>query len=325
MIVDIHTHFVARELFEGLDGFQVASDSASGDRLLFDGRQRGNLVPRLTTPSILLEDMDQHGIDVRAVLTASWLMGYWLDSRQGEQFCRRTNDTLAELVASYPQRLVGLAAVPLQDPDLAIRELRRAVEELGLRGVAVGTNVNGRYYDEDTIFPFLEAVQDLDVPIFFHPDNVAGADRVGKYYLRLLLGNPQEATISLAHLVLGGVLERLPRLKPVVTMGGGSLTALLGRIEHGWRTRPEARAKTSRPPREYLKQVYFDTICHATEPLELLLRVIPPSQILFGNDYPWDMGEPVPGTSVRECPGLTEADRAAIMGGTAAKLLKLTA
>lgn len=321
-LVDVHCHFVPRDFLESFDGFSLVPDDVWPEVLRYGERVLGPVIPRLFDAGVLREDMDRFGVDVRAICTASWLFCYWAEPELGERYARAMNDRLAAAAASSPDRLVALATVPLQDVDRAVAELRRAVGDLGMRGVTVGTNVNGRYFDDPSLFPFLEAAAELDVPVFFHPDNVAGEDRLQQYKLVQMLGNPHEATISLVRALLGGVLERLPTLKLVFPQAGGSLPTLLGRIDHAWHVREEAHANTPKPPSEYIKQCWFDSITHGPEPLESLLRHVSTDQVVLGSDYPWDMGEPVPAGSVRAL-DIDDTAKAKILGGNAAALLKL--
>jgi aminocarboxymuconate-semialdehyde decarboxylase len=323
VIVDVHRHFVPRDLVESFEGFRAVDDAVWPEVLYHRDRHLGPLLPRINDLSLVLEDMDRTGVDVSALCNASWLFCYWSSPSMGARFAREFNDRLAAQVAKHPTRLVGLATVPLQDVDMAIAELRRAVEELDFRGVAVGTNVNGRYFDDPSLLPFLEAAQDLDVPVFFHPDNVAGHDRLDRYRLIQMLGNPHEAALALVRVILGGVMDRLPRIKMCFPQAGGSAPLLLGRIDHTWRVRPEAHAHVAAPPSEYLRRLFFDSIAHSPEPLEMLLRHVSADQVVVGTDYPWDMGEPEAGQSVKQLSSLTDAQRRRILGGNAAQLLKL--
>lgn len=321
-LVDVHCHFVPRDFLETFPGFRLVPDTTWPEMLYHDARPLGPVIPRLTDAAVLREDMERFGVDVRAICTASWLFCYWADPVLGERFARALNDRLAAEAADAPDRLVALATVPLQDTDRAVAELERAVRELGMRGVTVGTNVGGRYFDDAQLFPFLEAARDLDVTVFCHPDAVAGEERLGPYKLVQMLGNPHEAAIALVRTLLGGVLERLPGLRLVFPQAGGSLPALLGRIDHAWKVRVEASSNTTVPPSEYVRRCYFDSITHGPEPLEILLRHVPAERILLGSDYPWDMGEPVPAGSVRAL-DIDDGAKRRILGANAAELLGL--
>ncbi len=269
----------------------------------------------------MIENMERCGLSHRICCTASWLGFYWTEPEMGRFLARATNEGIASALARYPNRLLGLATVPLQDVEGAVEELRHAIGVLGLAGVAVGTNVNGAYFDDPRFDPFFEVVQELEVPVFFHPDEVAGRERMGDYWLTRLLGNPHEAALSLSRVILGGVLERFPRLRLCFPLGGGTFAYLLGRIEHGWRVRPEARVKAPKRPLTYLGRCYFDTIVHSQASFEFLVRTVPVSNLVLGSDYPWDMGDPDPRRLVEVAANLTPSQRADVLGRNVERLL----
>lgn len=322
-VVDVHCHYVAADLIESFGGLRLVEDESWPHMLVRGERRLGPITPRLIDSALLLEDMDRSGVDIRVLCTASWLFFYWAEASLGERFSRTMNERIAREVEAHPRRLSGLATVPLQDTDRAIAELERAVKDLGLRGVSLGTNVEGRYFDDPSLFPFLEAAQDLDVPLFFHPTNVAGEERLGAYSLVQMLGNPHETALSLTRLILGGVLERLPNLNVCFPHAGGSIAMLLGRIDHAWRVRTEAHIATPHPPSEYIQRCYFDSISHSRESLDLLLRYVPVNRVLLGSDYPWDMGDTEPVRSLPFLASLDAGSRAMVLGGNAVELLKL--
>lgn len=320
--VDVHAHYLSEALLEVDRGFHVVEDEGWGRMLYHRERPMGPLPEALTEVSAVLADMDERRIDLRALATTSWLMCYWAEPALGQEIARATNESIADGVARHPERLVGLACLPLQDVERAIDELGYAVHTLGLRGVAAGTNVNGRYFDDPEFEPLFSALQDLDVPIFFHPDQVAGAERMADYYLTRLIGNPHEVAIALARLILGGVVERFPGVSLCFPMGGGSLPLLIGRVEHGWRARQEASGLTARTPLESLRSCYFDTIMHSTRSLSFAFDLVPAANFMLGSDYPWDMGERDPVGMLESLAGLGD-DRGRILGATAAELLGL--
>jgi aminocarboxymuconate-semialdehyde decarboxylase len=209
------------------------------------------------------------------------------------------NEHTAKEMRRYGDKFVGLATVPLQDADLAVRELSYGVKELGLRGVVTGSNVNGRGFDEEAFLPFFEKVEDLGVPVFIHPNNPAGVERVRNYYLANFLGLPLESTIAAAQLVFGGVLDRFPKLKICLSHAGGVLPFLTGRLEHGQGVRPEARTHYQHPFSYYLKNFYVDTITFRADTLRFVLEMMPPGHVFTGTDYPYDMADADPVGSVK--------------------------
>ncbi|MBO0765237.1 MAG: amidohydrolase, partial [Hyphomicrobiaceae bacterium] len=208
----------------------------------------------------------------------------------------------------------------MQSPALAADELRRAVRSLRLKGAQIGSNVNGRNLDEGTFEPLWEVANELRAFIMVHPTQVAGAERLGAYYLVNLIGNPLDTTIAAACLVFGGVIERYPSIKFLMVHGGGFVPYQAGRFRHGWSVRPEPRAGLKVPPDASLDRLYFDTIVHGRPALEFLVSSAGASRVLLGSDYPYDMGTLECVRQVCALP-LAEADKATILGRTAEALL----
>ncbi len=211
--------------------------------------------------------------------------------------------------------------MPLQEPALAVGELERAVKELGLRGVEICTNVAGAELSEERFRPFFAKVQELDVVIFMHPNGFTHGQRLADHYFINIIGNPLDSTVAVHHLIFGGVLEAYPKLKIVVAHGGGFLPAYSGRIDHGHRARPDARRVITKKPTSYLKKLYYDTIVFTHHQLEYLAELWGADHLLLGTDYPYDMALPKAVNFV-ETADLSGADRAAILGGTAARAVE---
>jgi aminocarboxymuconate-semialdehyde decarboxylase len=230
------------------------------------------------------------------------------------------NDQIAKLVAAHPQRFLGIATLPMQAPELAAAELRRAVRTLKLRGAMIGSNVMGRNLDHPELEPVWAAASELDVPLLIHPVNVGAADRLRSYYLNNLIGNPLDTTIAAACLVFGGVLERHPRLKVCLVHGGGFVPYQAGRWAHGWQVRPEPKVNIKQSPEPWIDRFLYDTILHSKESLEFLVGSAGPKRVLLGSDYPYDMGT---GECVRQVRALSisEADKATVLGTQAWALL----
>jgi aminocarboxymuconate-semialdehyde decarboxylase len=262
-------------------------------------------------------------VDVMAASPVPFLFFYHLDAKRGLAACRIQNDAIAGAVAQYPRRLAGLGVVPLQDVTLAMKELERIVRDLNLPGIEIATNVLGVYPGDEQFWPFWEAVQGLDAVVFVHPVNPLGIDKLGQYHLRNLLGNPFDTTRSIADFVFSGLLEAYPRLKLCFSHAGGTIPYILGRLDQGYRVRPEARARISRPPSEYIGTMYFDTITHGDPALEFLVNSMGANRVVLGSDYPFDMGPTRPERCVDGVRGLSGPDRRKILELNAAELLKL--
>jgi aminocarboxymuconate-semialdehyde decarboxylase len=267
-----------------------------------------------------LSDMDAAGIDAQLVCNTPQTFLYNQDPVLTAALAGLQNNEIAKAVTANPKRLIGLATLPMQAPALAADELRRAVRSLGLKGAQIGSNVNGRNLDDPTFEPLWAVANELRAFIMVHPTQVAGAERLGSYYLVNLIGNPLDTTIAGACLVFGGVIERYPHIKFLMVHGGGFLPYQAGRFRHGWQVRPEPRAALKAPPDASLDRLYFDTIVHGQSALEFLVSSAGASRVLLGSDYPYDMGTLDCVRQVR-AQSLAEADKATILGGTAKALL----
>ncbi|MFH1488162.1 MAG: amidohydrolase family protein [Pseudomonadota bacterium] len=245
-----------------------------------------------------LADLKAAGMDVGILQPTQTMFFYWAEPSTASELIRMVNEYTAQGVSRYPEHFIGLATVPLQNGEMAADELGYAVEKLGLKGVVIGSNVNGIGFDEERFQPFFEKVEALDVPIFIHPVNPAGTERVGRYYLVNFLGYPLESAVTAAQFVLGGVLDRHPGLKICLSHAGGVLPFLLGRLEHGQSVRPEAREHCKYPFHGYLKNFFVDTITYRPETLRFVLEIMPVGHVFMGTDYPYDMADTDPVGSV---------------------------
>jgi len=273
-----------------------------------------------------IEDMDRLGIGRQVLSPPPVMFCYWADARATEAFARMQNENVAAVVARHPDRFVGMATVPLQDTALAVKELHHCREHLGLRAVEIGSCPGGRDFDDPVLFPFFEACAALDVAIFVHPAvPLVGQERLTKYYFPLIVGNPLETALAASKLIYGGVLERLPQLRVCFAHGGGAFPYTIGRIEHGFRMRPDLVATdNSRNPREYLDRIFFDSCVHDARALRYLLDVAGPGHVMLGTDYPFPLGEQVPGSGIAALE-LPPVDQARLFHGSALDWLDLPA
>ncbi len=329
MNIDIHAHFTPRDCFDAVDsagkryGPTIVTDKKGREEMVFEGRSSGPIARQMWDPETRLKDMDATGVDIQIISPATPQLYYNLDSESALWFNRRQNDGIARVVKQYPKRFAGMAAVPLQDPKGAATELDRAVNKLGLRGAEIRSNVNGVDLDAPELIPFFKEAEALDVPIFIHPHQVAGAERMKKYHLVNLIGNPLDTTLAAAHLIFGGVLEKFPNLKFCLAHAGGYLPYQRGRWEHGYEVRPEGKAVIKQPPSHYIPLLYFDTITHYAPALEYLISTMGADKVLMGTDYPYDMSDPAPVTTVKSLKNVSDRDKAKILGGNARRLFKL--
>ncbi len=307
MNVDIHAHYVPADSLRVASeigqrqGLKLGKNERGGDIVTRDGKPfLTQLKAEFSDFDLRLSMMDSQGVNIQALSPAGSYFFYWMAGEESLEYARWLNDRLAEAVTKHPKRLVALGSVPMQDPAKAVLEMDRAVTKLGLRGIEVASNINGRYFDDPGFDPFWEAAQALDALIFVHPNQVVGAERMKDYNLANLIGNPTDTSLAIAKLIFGGVLERFPQLKFLLAHAGGFLPYTWGRLDRGYRIQDSAAAKIPKPPGEYLKLLHFDTITHSAMALEYLVANFGAEHVLLGSDYPYDMGDPRPVEFLRQ-------------------------
>lgn len=326
LAVDIHAHLnVAAseerlrvdfpDLPRGLPFSCAASDAVNAKMFQEIGGKLNGVSERLV-------DMDRLGVDVQALSPNPGQYYYFTPPELGRELAQITNEGIAGAVGQAPKRLVGIGTVPLQNTEMAITEMRRCVDELGLRGIEIGTSVGGRELADPALRPFFQTADELGILLLLHPLGFTHGERLSEHYLNNLIGNPLESTIALSHLIFGGVLDELPGLKLCVVHGGGYLPSYWGRMDHAWHTRPDCREHIARAPSSYLQQVWLDTLVFDQRQLAALVEHHGAARLCMGSDYPFDMGEPDPVGLLSQ---LSPDSRAQIMGRNAADLLGLVA
>lgn len=250
---------------------------------------------------VRIAEMNETGVDRQVLSTIPVLFNYWAKAADGHETSRFLNDHIAETAASDPSRFIGLGTVPMQDTTLAIKEMERCVKTLGLPGVEIGTNVNGKNLNEPELLPFFEAAEQLDCALFIHPWEMMGEKDMSRYWLPWLVGMPAETTRAICSLIFGGVFHKFPRLRIAFAHGGGSFPYTLGRITHGFDVRPDlVQPDNQVAPREYLDRFWVDSLVHDPKAFQFLLDTMGSSRICVGSDYPFPLGEHHPGKLVEE-------------------------
>jgi aminocarboxymuconate-semialdehyde decarboxylase len=268
-----------------------------------------------------LAGMQRQRVDVQALsLTAP--MVYWASPGFGLALSQAYNDAASAAHAKHPDRFVGLAMVPMQAPELAVKELERAATLPGMRGLYLATHVNGANLDERRFWDVYAKAEELGWTIFLHPIDTIGRERTANYYLKNLLGNPYDTGVAAASLVFGGVLDAFPKLEVNLPHAGGTFPWLIGRLDHGTRVRPELRHMKA-PPSAYVRRFTYDTIGHNATINLGLIRMVGADRVLLGSDYCFDMGLADPLGEIERLEALTAEERALITGRTAATLLRL--
>ena len=267
-----------------------------------------------------LRDMDAMGVDVQVLSVTPQTYLYNQDASLGAMTAAIQNDKIAKLVKQNPQRFMGIATLPMQAPEKAADELKRAMTKLNLRGTMFASNIIGKNLDDPSFEPVWATAEELGAFVFIHPNNVAGADRMKSYYLNNLIGNPLDTTIGAACLYFGGVLDRHPKLTVVLAHGGGFTPYQAARWEHGWHVRPEPKKNIAKQPVDIAKRFYYDTILHSAPVLEFMIEHVGADRVMLGSDYPYDMAMMDCVKHVRSLK-ISDADKATILGSRAEALL----
>jgi aminocarboxymuconate-semialdehyde decarboxylase len=328
--IDIHAHAIVPAALTEMaashpDHGPTLVEDGGRRYLLYPGRERlGPLPDGIFEPEIRLADMDLQRVDLQVIAIPPPNFHYHVPPEVGADFASIQNDALIALSDSQPDRFHLFATLPLQDIAASISEIDRVAGHQRVRGVQVGSNINGTDVDDPALEPVWAELERRNLPVWFHSDqrSIAGADRLQTYYLQNLIGIPLESTIAAAKLVFGGVLDRHPDLRFGFTHGGGFSPYQLGRWEHGWTVRPEPKVNIAETgPRHFYGTMFFDSLTHDALSLELLGRRVGWDHVVLGSDYPFDMAstDPVAGVEAVE---LSAADRALVLEGTAQRFLR---
>jgi len=325
--VDIHAHFYPQSYLDviakegkpfGIEYRNTAKGLVIQSRLGTAGPVPSNIVDLKER----IASMDARGVAVHA-LSLTYPMAYWGDADLSSALCKAWNDAASAAHKAYPTRLFGFLTLPMLYPGRALDELNRASQLPGMRGVYLGTHIEGHDLDDPLFEPVFARIEELGLPVFLHPIQTVGGKRMEAFYLRNLLGNPFDTAIAACHLIFGGVLDRHPKLLIGLAHGGGALPILIGRIDRGWNVRPELRAlHLPQSPSDYLQRFTYDTIVHSKSVMQFVIQEVGIERVMLGSDYCFDMGYSQPVQFVDQL-ALSRAQRRMILGGTAAQLLKL--
>jgi aminocarboxymuconate-semialdehyde decarboxylase len=305
--IDIHTHILPRDIPRwkekfGYGGFITLEhhQPCRARMLKDDGKFFREIEDNCWSPEKRIAECDAQNLKVQVLSTVPVMFNYWAKKEDGSDTSKFLNDGIAEIVQKYPRRFIGLGTVPLQDVNLAIKELERC-KQIGLVGVQIGSNVNQLNLGEPVFLEFFKACELLSMSVFVHPWEMMGEAQMQKYWLPWLVGMPAETSRAICSLIFSGVLEKCKNLRICFAHGGGAFPYTLGRIEHGFAVRPDLCAVDNpKNPRQYLGQFWLDSLVHEAEMLAYLVKLVGAEKVALGTDYPFPLGEEIAGSLIDE-------------------------
>jgi aminocarboxymuconate-semialdehyde decarboxylase len=326
--IDTHTHIIPKNLPDfskqfGYGDFITLYHHEKNKAWMMQGDKKfREILANCWDAEIRKEEMQQHQISMQVICTIPVLFSYWAKPEDGLKISQFLNDDISQTVSKNKDRFIGLATLPMQNTNLAVKELERCMAR-GFKGIQIGSNINNLNLNEPQFDEIFAACEQLNSAILIHPWQMMGQEHMGKYWLPWLVGMPAEISRAACSLVFGGVMEKYQKLKVCLAHGGGSFLTTIGRIEHGWECRPDLVA-IDNPinPREYIKRFWVDSHVCDHQMLQYTINIVGAEKIMQGSDYPFPLGEAVPGEFVRSAP-ITTLEKDTILGGSALKWLGL--
>ena len=301
LTIDIHTHIIPENLPDfkkkfGYGGFiSLDHHKPCCAKMMVDGKFFREIEDNCWSAEKRMKECDHHHVDVQVLSTIPVMFSYWAKPQDCLEVSKYLNDHIAEIVQRYPKRFVGLGTIPMQAPEVAIKELERC-KKIGLAGIQIGSHVNDWNLNDENLFPVFQACQEMNMPAFVHPWDMMAQDKMKKYWLPWLVGMPAESSLAICSMIFGGVFERLPKLRVAFAHGGGSFPATVGRIEQGFLARPDLTAiDNNKNPKDYLGKFWLDSLTHDADMLNHLIKLVGSNRVALGTDYPFPLGEIKPG------------------------------
>ena len=327
--IDIHTHIIPEHMPNwskkfGYGGFiSLDHHKPCCARMMIGDKFFREIEDNCWNAETRIKECEQHGVHVQVLSTIPVMFSYWAKPQDALDLSKFLNDHIAEIVNRYPKKYIGLGTIPMQDPDLAIQELERCMK-MGLRGVQIGSHVVEDWnLGSLSLFPVFQAAEKLNASVFVHPWDMAGQSRMERYWLPWLLGMPTETALAICSMIFGGVFEKLPNLRVAFAHGGGTFPSLIGRIEHGFDSRPDLVAiHNNVNPRKYVGKFFIDSLVHDADVLNFLVKFLGADRIALGSDYPFPLGENTPGKLI-ESMNFNDRIKEQLLSGAALEWLNL--
>jgi len=331
--IDVHTHILPENFPDlskryGYGDWVRLEHHASDKAKMFKGDKFfREIEENCYRPEARLKEMDETGVSVQVLSTVPVMFSYWAKPEDTLDCAIMLNDHVAAVCNKYPTRFIGLGTLPMQAPELAVKELQRCMQ-IGLKGIQIASHINDLPLGDPSLFPIFQEAERLGAAVFIHPWDMAGEKLMQKYWLPWLVGMPAETSFAICSLIFSGVMEKLPNLKFCFAHGGGSFPITVGRIEHGWTCRPDLCAvDNKRNPREYCGKFWLDSLVHDPVALKVITDLMGTDKIIMGSDYPFPLGEmppwTYPGHLLETAEGFTEEERRRMLFDNACEFLSV--
>lgn len=296
--IDMHTHIIPKHMPKWADKFgyggfiNLEHHREGAARMMQDSKFFREIEHNCWDADVRIKDYEAYNTQYQVVCTIPVMFSYWAKPKDCLELSRFLNDDIAELQVKYPKNYISLATIPMQDAELAVQELERCANELGIRGIQIGSNINDQNLNEPEFYPIWEACERLGLAVMVHPWNMMGKPLMEKYWLPWLVGMPAETSRAMCSMIFGGIFEKYPKLRVCFSHSGGSFPATIGRIEHGYNCRPDLVAvDNQKNPREYIGDFWVDCITHDLPTLKFVLDLVGSKKVCLGTDYPFPLGD----------------------------------
>jgi aminocarboxymuconate-semialdehyde decarboxylase len=326
--IDTHTHIIPKHIPNftkqfGYGNFIQLEHHETGKAWMMQGDKKfREILENCWNPELRIKEMKEHQIDRQVICTIPVMFSYDAKAKDGLTVSEFLNDDIASTISQHPNEFIGLATVPMQDTNLSVKELERCMK-MGFKGVQIGSNINNLNLNEPQFYDFWAACESLNAAILVHPWEMMGQQHMTKYWLPWLVGMPAEISRAICSMIFGGIFEKYPKLKVCFAHGGGSFLPTISRIEHGWDCRPDLVAIDNEfNPKKYLGKFWVDSHVCDHKMLQYIIDLIGADKIMQGSDYPFPLGESIPGTLVREAP-ISNHEKQTILGSAAKTWLSL--